>query len=77
MNVIPTSPPTCILNSRQIAAYQTDGYLLLRNVFTGQESGVLRGEAQRLFHQTDLIDSDSIRCRRQNHIETGECRLGK
>jgi len=35
----------------------------------------MREDADRLFRRTDLIDSDNIRCRWQDHIETGECRF--
>ena len=33
----------------------------------------LQEESVRLFQRRDLIDSDNIRCRWQNHVETGEC----
>lgn len=35
----------------------------------------LRREANRLLQRADLMDSDNIRCRWQNHVDTGECRF--
>src|SRR5258708_31573592 len=40
-----------------------------------EEVSDLAIQARRLFQRTDLIDSDNIRCRWQNHVETGECRF--
>jgi hypothetical protein len=52
-----------------------DGFATLRGVFFGEEIAELERDAGRLFQRTDLIDSDNIRCRWQNHVETGECRF--
>jgi ectoine hydroxylase-related dioxygenase (phytanoyl-CoA dioxygenase family) len=43
--------------------YERDGFVCLRTVFSPEEVAELGGEADRLFHRTDLIDSDNIRCR--------------
>ncbi len=55
--------------------YERDGFVRLRAVFLPEEVAELRSEADRLFQRADLIDSDNIRCRWQNHVETGECRF--
>jgi hypothetical protein len=47
----------------------------LREVFSAEEMNALRNEAERLFARSDLIDSDNIRCRWQNQVDTGECRF--
>ena len=56
--------------------YHRDGFVKVPAVFSPGEVSELRQEADRLFQRTDLIDSDNIRCRWQNHVETGECRFG-
>jgi hypothetical protein len=55
--------------------YHWDGFVILRSVLFPTEVEEMRQEADRLFHRTDLIDSHNIRCRWQDHVETGECRL--
>ncbi len=59
----------------QIRQYHDDGFLVLRGAFSPEEIGELAGEAAGLFARTELIDKDNIRCRWQNHVETGECRF--
>jgi ectoine hydroxylase-related dioxygenase (phytanoyl-CoA dioxygenase family) len=55
--------------------YHRDGFVKVRAVFSPEEVNELQREADQLFQRTDLIDSDNIRCRWQNHVETGECRF--
>lgn len=55
--------------------YHEDGFITLRGIFAPDEMAALRAEADRLFARADLIDSDNLRCRWQNHVETGECRF--
>jgi 2-aminoethylphosphonate dioxygenase len=55
--------------------YHRDGFVKVPAVFSPGEASEFRQEADRLFQRTDLIDSDNIRCRWQNHVETGECRF--
>jgi hypothetical protein len=55
--------------------YQRDGFLILRGLFNAREISELSEDAGRLLQRKDLIDSDNIRCRWQNHVETGECRF--
>jgi hypothetical protein len=55
--------------------YAEDGFAVVRGVFTGGEISELESEAARLYRRNDLIDTDNIRCRWQNHFETGECRF--
>jgi ectoine hydroxylase-related dioxygenase (phytanoyl-CoA dioxygenase family) len=61
--------------SNQITQYTNDGFVIVRGVFSAPEVDELRREADRLFQRTDLVDSNNIRCRWQNHCETGECRF--
>src|SRR4051794_27936419 len=58
-----------------LASYHENGFMTLSGLFSSDEIAALRTEADRLFQRTDLIDSDNIRCRWQNHVETGECRF--
>lgn len=59
----------------QIGRYNADGFLVRRGVFGCDEVAALQSEARRLMQRTDLMDNDNIRCRWQNHAETGECRF--
>lgn len=58
-----------------VGRYHADGFLIVRGVFAADRIAELDTEAQRLLGRADLIDSDNIRCRWQNHAETGECRF--
>lgn len=58
----------------QIADYQRDGFVTVRGVFAA-EAASLQSEAARLMTLTPLIDNNNIRCRWQDHAETGECRF--
>ena len=66
---------TPLLALDQEEAYHRDGFLIVRGVFAQDEIELLRGEADRLLERTELMDSDNIRCRWQDHAETGECRF--
>lgn len=61
------------LTKEDLRRYQADGYLVIRNLFTTEEIAALESEAKDLIEREELIDTGNIRCRWQNHIETGEC----
>jgi ectoine hydroxylase-related dioxygenase (phytanoyl-CoA dioxygenase family) len=61
------------LAPEQLRQYQADGYLIIRDVFGKEEIAAAAAEADQLFQRRELIDTNNIRCRWQNHIETGEC----
>jgi hypothetical protein len=63
------------LTDAQVRQYCSDGFVISRRLFSAAEALELQAEAARLFARTDLIDSDNIRCRWQNEVETGECRF--
>src|SRR5262245_43070443 len=63
------------LEATAIRQYIEAGFVMVRNVVSPGDISELVAEADRLYRRTDLIDSDNIRCRWQNHIETGECRF--
>jgi len=63
------------LTKEQLRQYQVDGFVIQRGVFAAAEVGELTAEAARLVERKDLIDPDNIRCRWQNHADTGECRF--
>ncbi|WP_425617115.1 phytanoyl-CoA dioxygenase family protein [Anatilimnocola sp. NA78] len=67
--------PTPALAAEQIAGYHETGFLVVRNVFSPEEMALLAAEADTLFSRTELIDTQNIRCRWQNHAETAECRF--
>ncbi|HEY1081035.1 MAG TPA: phytanoyl-CoA dioxygenase family protein, partial [Prosthecobacter sp.] len=62
------------LTPDQISAYHRDGYVTARGVFT-EEALALQDEAERLLSLASLMDSNNIRCRWQDNVETGECRF--
>lgn len=63
------------LTAADLEVYRREGYVRVRGVFSGSEIAELRAEADRLLLRTELIDTDNIRCRWQNHEKTGECRF--
>lgn len=72
MSVI-ANPPA--LSAEQIRDYREDGFLVVRGLFSAEEVSALALEAETLFHRQELIDTQNIRCRWQNHAATGECRF--
>lgn len=70
-----TAPATGTLTEAQIRQYHADGFLVARELLPCTEIDALAAEANQLFTRAELIDSDNIRCRWQNHVETGECRF--
>jgi len=61
------------LSTDERRQFDEQGYLIVRGVFEAAEMAVLRWESQALFERRDLIDSDNLRCRWQDHASTGEC----
>jgi 2-aminoethylphosphonate dioxygenase len=68
-------PTTDLIDADAIDRYALDGYVVCPGVFARDEIVELSREANRLFSRRDLIDFRNIRCRWQNHHETGECRF--
>jgi ectoine hydroxylase-related dioxygenase (phytanoyl-CoA dioxygenase family) len=64
-----------VLQHESVRQFQSDGYVIVREVFAAEEMAAISEEANRLFEQRDLIDINNIRCRWQNHFETEECRF--
>ena len=71
MSVAPSE--TRRLSAEQVAQYQRDGFLIVRNLFVPEEIKALDDEANALWWRKDLIDTDNMRCRWKNHVETGAC----
>jgi len=53
--------------------YRQDGFLILRQVFSPIEIALAVLEAEQLLQRRDLIHTDNIRCRWQDHVDTKEC----
>ena len=70
-----TEVATTPIDTAQVAQYHADGFLVVRQVFSAARIAELDAEAQRVRDRSDLIDTNNIRCRWQNHVETGECRF--
>lgn len=70
-----TDIATAAIDAAQKARYDADGFLVVRRVFSADRVAELDAEAQRLLTRVDLIDTANIRCRWQNHVDTGECRF--
>ncbi len=62
------------LTPEQISLYERDGFVTVPGVFAA-EAVALQEEAARLQTLTHLIESNNIRCRWQDNVETGECRF--
>jgi ectoine hydroxylase-related dioxygenase (phytanoyl-CoA dioxygenase family) len=67
--------PSSIVDDEAKQHFQSDGYVIVRQVFSEEEMTSLSEEANRLSGRRDLIDVNNIRCRWQNHFETEECRF--
>jgi ectoine hydroxylase-related dioxygenase (phytanoyl-CoA dioxygenase family) len=63
------------LDAADVSRYHADGFVVVRQVFAPERITELDAEANRLLTRTDLIDHNNIRCRWQDHVETGECRF--
>lgn len=72
---MPALAPSALATPEQLQSYHDDGYLIVRQVFAADEVAALAAEADTLLARSDLIDLQNIRCRWQNHHETGECRF--
>ncbi len=68
-------PIAAELSESDVRQYEDDGFLIVRGVFARDEIAALSAEANRLFGLRHLIDVNNIRCRWQNHVDTGECRF--
>jgi ectoine hydroxylase-related dioxygenase (phytanoyl-CoA dioxygenase family) len=65
--------PETDLFEETVAKYDRDGFVILKGVFDADEMAALGAEADTLLTRTELIDTQNIRCRWQNHVESGEC----
>jgi len=66
--------PPRVLSQEQVEAYDRDGFLILRNVFSAVDAAELAAEADGLLAgQAGLVDKHNLRCRFQPHHLTGEC----
>lgn len=58
------------------AAYECDGYVILRGLFAAEEIARAAAEADEVLERhRDLIDTRNIRCRWQTNVQTGECQF--
>ena len=70
-----THTTTAAIDAADVARYHADGFLVVRQVFSGERIRELAADADQLFSRIDLIDPNNVRCRWQNHAVTGECRF--
>mgnify|MGYP001201191268 CR=1 FL=1 len=56
-----------------VEQYHRDGFCIQRGIFSQSELAALAEEADRLERRQELIDSQNLRCRWQDHFETSEC----
>jgi ectoine hydroxylase-related dioxygenase (phytanoyl-CoA dioxygenase family) len=61
------------LSPQQLDHYRSQGYLVVRQVFSPFEIAAVVLEAERLLERHELIHTDNIRCRWQPHVVTDEC----
>jgi hypothetical protein len=62
-----------LLTRAQLDQYEHEGYVIVRGLFPASDIAAAAAEAETLLLRRDLIASDNIRCRWQNHVETQEC----
>jgi hypothetical protein len=55
--------------------FETEGYVIVRRLFSVADLLPVVVESERLLARRDLIDFRNLRCRWQNHCQTGECRF--
>jgi ectoine hydroxylase-related dioxygenase (phytanoyl-CoA dioxygenase family) len=67
------APRAGALSPSQLHHYETQGYLVLRQVFSATDMAAVAEEAEALLGRRDLIATDNLRCRWQPHVETEEC----
>ncbi|HKD37313.1 MAG TPA: phytanoyl-CoA dioxygenase family protein [Pirellulales bacterium] len=71
--MIRETAPASAITSIDVENYSRDGYLILRRVFNDADIAAMASEAKTLFERRELIDTNNIRCRWQDHCESGEC----
>src|SRR5262249_45217957 len=54
-------------------SFNTNGYGIVRNLFSRDEIDALDAEAKHLLKRTDLINTNNLRCRWQTDVETDAC----
>src|SRR5262245_31810385 len=69
------APTLSSVSSAQSRFYDDNGFLIVREVFARDEVASLAAEAESILGRSELIDKQNIRCRWQDHVETGECRF--
>lgn len=65
--------PNVTDGSLDLDSYRERGYAVVRGLFSPLEMAAVSMEAERLLHLAELKHTNNIRCRWQNHVETGEC----
>src|SRR5262245_54128772 len=65
--------PVTELTPAELRHYDERGYLVVRGLFSPLEIGLVAMEADRLLERKDLIATNNLRCRWQDHCDTGEC----
>src|SRR4051794_14952492 len=73
MLVTMTANRETAIRKEKVADYHRDGFLILRGIFDEDEVASLASEAEMLLTRKELMNTQNIRCRWQNHVETGEC----
>jgi hypothetical protein len=61
------------LTPAEVHRYEAEGYLIVRGVFSTFQMAAVAEEAEHLLRRRDLIATDNLRCRWQDHVETKEC----
>lgn len=62
-----------VLNAAAVEQFDRDGFVILRKVFSAEEIACLAAEADHLVQRKELIDTQNIRCRWSDHVQTKEC----
>ena len=64
-----------MVDAVKVEQYRADGFIIERGLFSADEIASLDAEANRVFALNDLKDTNNIRCRWSDDVETKECRF--
>jgi 2-aminoethylphosphonate dioxygenase len=64
-----------VLDAVRRAAYERDGFIVVRDLFEPEDMARASAEADALLQRHELISPRNLRCRWQPDVHTGECRF--
>ena len=68
-----TTTDETLVSEAQRRQYDDNGFLILRRFFSPQQIAQVAADADMLLQRKELIHTDNLRCRWQDHFQTREC----